>query len=145
MFKKILYPTDFSDVAAKALNYIIKLRASGAQQVVVLHVIDERGIDSVHRFLSESEFNNLKKKKNEDTESMLKGVEKELAAAGFKVRLRVETGMPVREILRVEEEENVSVIVIGSHGLSNLQEIFLGSVSEKVTRRSKNPVLVIKR
>jgi nucleotide-binding universal stress UspA family protein len=145
MFKKILYPTDFSDVAVKALKYIKKLKASDAKEVTVLHVIDERGMDSVHRFLGESEFKKLKKVKTEEIQSMLKGVEKDLTDAGFKVRLRVETGIPVREILRVEEEENVSVIVIGSHGWSNLQEIFLGSISEKVIRKSKNPVFVIKR
>jgi nucleotide-binding universal stress UspA family protein len=36
-------------------------------------------------------------------------------------------------------------MVIGSHGVSNLQELFLGSVSEKVIRRSIRPVFVIKR
>jgi nucleotide-binding universal stress UspA family protein len=81
----------------------------------------------------------------EETAQKLKSVEKELIDAGLKVRLRVETGMPVREILRVEDEENVSVTVIGSHGRSNLEEIFLGSVSEKVLRKSKQPLFVIKR
>jgi nucleotide-binding universal stress UspA family protein len=145
MFDKILYPTDFSDVAVKALKYIKGLKASGAKEIVVMHVIDKRGIDSVHRFLGEKEFQKLEKHKQEETEKLLKGVEKELKEAGLKVSLRVETGMPVSEILRVEEEEDVSAIVIGSHGWSNLQEIFLGSVSEKVIRRSKKPVLVIKR
>jgi len=51
----------------------------------------------------------------------------------------------LREILRVEEEEGVSIIVIGSHGKTNIKEMLLGSVSEKVIRKSKNPVLVIKR
>jgi nucleotide-binding universal stress UspA family protein len=45
----------------------------------------------------------------------------------------------------VAEEENPSVIVIGSHGKSNLEEMLLGSVSEKVVRKAKHPVLVIKR
>ena len=145
MFEKILYPTDFSDVAVKALRFIKRLKASGAKEVIVLHVADERGFDSVHRFLSDSDFDTLKKNKTEETEKLLKDVEKELSEAGLKVSLRVETGMPVREILRVEDEEKVSAIVIGSHGWSNLQEIFLGSVSEKVIRKSKNPVLVVKR
>jgi nucleotide-binding universal stress UspA family protein len=145
MFEKILYPTDFSDAAVKALAYIKKLKASGAKEVIILHVIDERGMDSVHRLLGESEFNKLKKNKIEETEKKLKDIENELAEAGFKVRLRIETGMPVTEILRVEDDENVSAIVIGSHGRSNLQEIFLGSVSEKVIRKSKQPVFVIKR
>ena len=38
MFEKILYPTDFSDVAEKALNYVKKLKDSGAREVIVLHV-----------------------------------------------------------------------------------------------------------
>ena len=37
------------------------------------------------------------------------------------------------------------LIFIGSHGMSNLREIFLGSVSEKVIRRCNTPVFVIKR
>ncbi|UCF92369.1 MAG: universal stress protein [Desulfobacterales bacterium] len=145
MFAKILYPTDFSDVAVKALDYIKRLKDSGLREVVVLHVIDLRGMDSVRRLLGEGEFETLKKNKKEETEKLLNGVTQELAEAGLKVKLRVETGIPVREILRVEKEENVSALVIGSHGMSNLQEILLGSVSEKVTRKSKNPVLLIKR
>ena len=145
MFEKILYPTDFSDAAAKALAYIKRLKSSGAKEVIVLHVNDERGNDSLFRILGENQFNKLNKSKMEETESKLKGIEKDLAGAGLKARLRIETGMPVREILRVEEEEGVAVIVIGSHGRSNLQEIFLGSVSEKVIRKSKTPIFVIKR
>ena len=103
MFEKILFPTDFSDVAEKALVYIKRLKDSGAKEVVVLHVIDERGLDSVHRFMGEEEFESLKKNKTEETEKHLKGIAKELTDAGLKVTLRVETGMPVREILRVEE------------------------------------------
>ena len=49
------------------------------------------------------------------------------------------------EISRVEKEEDVSVIVIGSHGKTNLEEMFLGFVSEKVGRRCKKPILTIKR
>ena len=145
MFEKILYPTDFSDVSVKALKYIKGLKASGTKEVIVMHVIDQRGSDSVHRFLGEKEFQKLEENKQEETGKLLKAIEKELKETGFRVGLRIETGMPVREILRVEEEEDVSAIVIGSHGWSNLQEIFLGSISEKVIRRSKKPVLVIKR
>ena len=145
MFAKILYPTDFSDVATKALEYIKKLKDSGAKEVIVLHVIDERGGDALYRLLGENEFQSYKKTRQEETENLLKGVAQELTKAGLKVRIRLEAGIPVREILRVEKEEGSSVVVIGSHGVSNLQEIFLGSVSEKVIRKSKNPVFVVKR
>lgn len=145
MFEKILYPTDFSEVAFKALEFVIRLKASGAREVVVMHVNDERGNDSVIRMLGESQFNKLNQSRMEVTDEKLNGIKKELVDAGLQVKLRIETGMPVREILRVEEEESVSVTVIGSHGRSNLEEIFLGSVSEKVIRKSQQPVLVVKR
>jgi nucleotide-binding universal stress UspA family protein len=145
MFEKILYPTDFSDVAEKALIYIKKLKDSGAEEVIVLHVIDDRGFERLHRFLSEEKFETLIKDREEETQKHLKAIAKELAEAGLEVTLRVETGIPVREILRVEKDEDVSAMVIGSHGVSNLQELFLGSVSEKVIRRSIRPVFVIKR
>ena len=145
MFETILYPTDFSEVAVKALAYIKKLRTSGAREVIVLHVNDQRGNESVIRILGESQFNKLNESKMEMTEKKLNAIKKELVEAGLQVRLRIETGMPVREILRVEGEEDVSVTVIGSHGRSNLEEMFLGSVSEKVIRKSKKPVFVIKR
>ena len=68
-----------------------------------------------------------------------------LTDAGIGTRIRIEQGLPFREILRVEDEEDVSIIVIGSHGRSNIEEIFLGSVSENVMRKSKSPVLIVKR
>jgi len=145
MFEKILYPTDLSDVAEKALAYIKKLKASGAREVVVLHVIDERGFERVRPFMGEEKFEALKNHREEETQKHLQGIAKELTEAGLKVTLRIATGIPVREILRVEKEENVSALVIGSHGMSNLEELFLGSVSEKVIRRSRTPVFVIKR
>jgi len=145
MFEKILYPTDFSDVAEKAMAYIKKLKDSGAREVVVLHVIDERGIDRLLRAIGEEKLEDLKKYRAAETQKNLKRIAEELAEAGLEVTLRVETGIPVMEILRVEKEEDVSALVIGSHGMSNLQELFLGSVSEKVIRRSRKPVFVIKR
>ena len=42
MFKKILFPTDFSDASQKAVKYIKQLKGAGAQEVIILHVIDEK-------------------------------------------------------------------------------------------------------
>ena len=145
MFEKILYPTDFSDVAVKALAYVKQFKGSGTKDVVVLHVSDDRGGESVARMLGEIHYQKLKEQNLLETEAKLKAVERELVDVGLKVKLRIKTGMPVRGILNVEDEENVSATVIGSHGRSNLEEIFLGSVSEKFIRKSKQPVLVIKR
>jgi len=145
MFEKILYPTDFSDVSKKALDYIKQLKESGAKEVVLLHVMDQRGTEALHRFMEDSKIQELKKNRKNEATKLLMSIEKELKEAGLAVKSRIETGIPVREILRVEKEEDVSVMVIGSHGMSNLEEMFLGSVSEKVIRKCPKAVLVVKR
>lgn len=64
---------------------------------------------------------------------------------GFDVKCMVKTVFSWDVILDAEKKEAPSIIDIGSHGRSNIGDIFLGSVSERVIRKSKRPVLVIKR
>lgn len=144
MFKRILYPTDFSDVSKKAMDYIQQLKDGGAERVLVLHVIDQRGLQALEQYASAKSLE-LERRIMNDAKQDLQALKDELKKSGFAVETRIERGVPVREILKAEAEENPSVIVIGSHGKSNLEEMFLGSVSEKVARKCKSPVLIIKR
>ncbi|MBN1831612.1 MAG: universal stress protein [Deltaproteobacteria bacterium] len=146
MFKKILYPTDLSDVSLKALDFLKQLRECGSEEVLVLHVIPEQTILTLRAYgegtVNVDEFETGLMEKA--TKSVAE-VEAELKKFGYKVKKMINTGFPLREILTTEQEEDISLIVIGSHGKSNLEEMFLGSVSEKVIRKCKSPVLVIKR
>jgi nucleotide-binding universal stress UspA family protein len=147
MFEKILYPTDFSDASKKALDYIKQLKEAGTKEVVVLHVIDERELESVlHHSEGGLTFEeDLGKIMEKNAEEGMKLIEDELKKSGFMVKPRIEWGIPFRDILKAEEEENVSVVVVGSHGKSCIAEMLLGSVSEKVVRKSNKPVLVVRR
>ena len=145
MFDKILYPTDFSDVAKKAMDYIAKLKEAGGKEVIVLHVIDERAIGDICLLYASRGSAELVRRIEEEALKEMDNVAARLRQEGYKLRLRVERGIPLTEILRVEQEEGVSLIVIGSHGKSNVEEMLLGSVSEKVIRKSGTPVLVVKR
>jgi nucleotide-binding universal stress UspA family protein len=144
MFEKILFPTDFSDASKRALDYVRKLKEAGTKEVVVLHIIDERGIDAIFQY-SPRNSEDIVQRIREEARTEVDAIEKELNENGFTVKSRIEEGIPFKDILRVEEEENVSAIVIGSHGKSNIEEMLLGSVSEKVIRKSKRPVLVVRR
>lgn len=146
MFEKILYPTDFSDVSKKALDYIKTLKDAGAKEVIVLHVIDEREIDHLAHLPEASiDIEELEKKREEHAKEEIGAIEKELKEGGFTVKTMIKKGVPFTDILKAEEEENVSVVVIGSHGKSCISEMLLGSVSEKVIRKSNKPVLVVRR
>jgi nucleotide-binding universal stress UspA family protein len=144
MFRKILYPTDFSDVSLKALDYIKQLKEGGTKEVLILHVVDSRGLQAIETSVPQHsiEFENALM---EDAEGELKTLETELKKHGLKVTVRMIVGNPLLEILKAEKEEAISIIVIGSHGKSNLEEMFMGSVSEKVVRKCEKPVLVVKR
>jgi len=56
----------------------------------------------------------------------------------------VERGDPVQQILKVADERNCDLIVMGSHGHGALEEALIGSTAKKVIRRSKKPVLVVR-
>ena len=144
MFTRVLYPTDFSEVSKKALAYIKQLKEAGTKEVIVLHVIDERQIEAVVLYGRGNSCVFVDTMEQEARREAA-ALEKELRDYGFVVNSIVTAGIPLREILSVEEGEKVSLVVIGSHGKTNLKEMLIGSVSEKVIRRSKSPVLVIKR
>lgn len=151
MFTKILYATDFSDVSRKALEYVKRLREAGTKEVVVVHVIDQRDILAIGAGaawlvagVQEAEAQ-LRKEMERNAQKELNAIKLELSKLGLDVKIRLEIGVPFREILKIEEEENVSAVVIGSHGKSNIKEMFLGSVSESVIHQCKKPVIVIKR
>ncbi|MBN2398335.1 MAG: universal stress protein [Deltaproteobacteria bacterium] len=144
MFRKILYPTDFSDVSKKALASLSNLKTDEDQEVVIIHVIDSRNLDAMAQYVPADLVKTqeaLEKLAWEEAQAITDQLEK----AGFKVTVRIEEGIPSRNILEAEADEDVSCIVIGSHGVSNIKEMFLGSVSEKVIRKAKKPVIVIKR
>jgi nucleotide-binding universal stress UspA family protein len=72
-------------------------------------------------------------------------IEADMTAEGFRVKLKVKTGRPFTEIMTTAAEEKASLIIMGSHGRSNIEEMLMGSVSENVIRHAKAPVLVINR
>jgi nucleotide-binding universal stress UspA family protein len=143
MFKKILFPTDFSDVSRKALKYIKQLKGAGAQEVIVLHVIDEKELAVLSKV--PDQYSQIMAHIEKDIANVMGAIETDLTAEGFKVKLTVKTGQPFTEIMTTAAGEKVSIIILGSHGRSNIGEMLLGSVSENVIRHARVPVLVISR
>ncbi len=145
MFKKIVYPTDFSTEAVRALGFVRKLKDAGAKEVVLLHIIDRRGLSDLSRFATK-DIADIVDELEVKARKELQKIEKELHDLGFKVTIRIEQGDPFKEILRVEEEEDSSLIVIGARGKADtFPAVLLGSVSYNLVRKATCPVLVVKR
>lgn len=146
MFEKIMFPCDFSGACKKSLKYIEQLKGAGTKEIIVLHVIDDSLINSLkNRTTSRIDVEELGKVMEKDAQIKISEVEAKLKKSGFNVKTIISKGAPVTEILKKEKKEDISAIVIGSHGTSCIKEMFLGSVSEKVIRNSSKPVLVVRR
>jgi len=102
MFKKILYPTDFSDVSKKAIDYIKQLREGGSETVIVLHVIEERAMQAVAQYNSANSID-IEQRIMKDANQEMEVIENELKKSGFKVKSMIQIGIPLREILKAEK------------------------------------------
>jgi nucleotide-binding universal stress UspA family protein len=144
MFERILYSIDFSRIAKKAVPYIENLKGAGTKEVIMLYVRDQRGIDSQH-VTSPMDVLFIQKEWEESALDEMSHLQDQLEEMGFNVKVLITKGIPYKEILRVSEEEKVSVIIMGSQGKSDIIEMLLGSVTEKVIKESRKSVLVVRR
>lgn len=139
MFRKVLYPTDFSPYSNAVANCLLDLKPAGVEEVIALHVIDKR-LFAQFPEVSTDVINAMR----ESAADNLAKIEKKLADAGLKVIKRIEMGVPFHQIVGIARAEAVSMIVMGSHGRSLVEEMLLGSTTENVLRHATVPLLVEK-
>lgn len=134
MFLRVLHPTDFSDCANTAFHLIRRLKNAGTQEVIVLHVQDERAMQ--HRSTDQvAEF-------DQKDQARLDKLYSALRILGIEARVLLRRGHPVIETLRVADELQASLIVLGTKGRSAIREILSGSTFENIMRLSPYPVLM---
>ena len=140
---KILLATDGSSNALRATDYVTKLAEDGIiLQISVLTVVtltlEIALVDGLNKEeyykLVEIRANSVFKKHKEKLDHYKQ----------LKVEYIVKQGDIAQEIVDFSEKEQHDQIVIGSRGLSNIKELFLGSVSHKVIQIAKCPIVIVK-
>lgn len=135
MFKRVLHPTDFSDCAQSAFQVVQRLKAVGTQEVFVLHVQDKR----VMKLRSPEQIAEFDRHDTERLEALCQS----LAEVGIEATPILRHGIPFQEAMKVAEEINPSLIVLGSQGRSAIREMLAGSTFENLIRVCRQPVLAI--
>ena len=140
--KKILVPTDFSKPAEYALKVAAQLAKKNNSEIHMLHMVEL----PMHQIIATSNFSELpeavffmKIAHQKYEEALDKDYLNELDI--FENIKFNETPDGVSSYC---EENDIDLIIMGSHGTSGIKEMFIGSNTEKVVRTSKIPVLVIK-
>lgn len=130
----ILFPTDFSNHAEYAFEYLLEIAARGAQQITLLHTQDMTRLKT-HLEPRIDEFDAIDRQRLDVLKTRLKAV------SHSAISVKICHGAPIEEILK--EDQQASLIVMGTHGRGYLNELFMGSVSHNTARHASAPVLLI--
>jgi len=142
--KTVLVPTDFSEASESALRYGKAMAEAFGASLHVVHVMEDL---LAHAWAAEVYVSSMPQLRDE--------IEKEsqqrlgaLLTDGERKALRAETallaGNPFLEIIRYAKTHGVDLIVMGTHGRGPIAHMLLGSVAEKVVRKSPCPVLTVR-
>lgn len=153
--KRILYATDLSKNSTFAFRYAVKLAQALDAKVAILYVlptidsamevpvITQMGEERYYQLREERSkeiIENIEKKLHDFSRKELSNLERETDLVSS---ILVHEGDAVDEILKTAERQGSDIIVLGAHGKGIISHTFLGSVSEKVLRRSRRPVVVV--
>ena len=154
--RKILYATDLSDNAIYAFRYAMSLANRYGGGITFLHVLEDIssfGNTLVTTILGEERWKELRK---QNEQKVLDAIKERLKAFCEEAvrdlpecpfitdEIVVKIGNPAEEILKQVDESDCDLVVMGSHGQGLLEDAMMGSVSRRVIRRCKKPVLVIR-
>ena len=140
---KVLHPTDFSDCAAEALTKAVDLVQKLGGEVVLLQVLIETPLYG-EGMLGIPNVQSIYDAQRKWAEETLEARVGELRTRGIEASWRVQTGVPVEEIVKMAGTEHADMIVIGTHGRTGLNRALLGSVAERVIRLAPCPVLTVR-
>lgn len=133
MLSKFIIATDLSPASYAVVNCIGGLRAYGAKKCLLVQCLSLQEVSSIAASYSTAKIDN-----------MLEEQKQILEKQGFSVETRVVPGFANREVNRIANEENYSLIVVGSHGHSMVSDVLLGGVVYDIINSARKPVLVVR-
>ncbi len=163
-FTHILVPTDFSDPAHHALRLATEEAVLHGAKVTLAHVLSAHSGTDVYYVTGASEgtasqarFDPIggrlagppvseptvvRRDLNDEALTQLRDLIPDKFRGAWNVEIA--SGHPADAIVRLAQEKNADLIVMGTHGRTGLQHVLLGSVAEKVVRLAPCPVLTVR-
>jgi nucleotide-binding universal stress UspA family protein len=140
--KRILVPTDFSDHAENALRTAAIIAKKTNSEILILHMLEipSQMNDAITGAAGIPEIMFFIKKANE----ILEEATKKEFLKDIPITKHVKFEKASEGILSFLKKYEIDLIVMGSKGISGIEEILIGSNTEKVVRQSDVPVLVVK-
>lgn len=142
--EKILVALGFSDYAKETFDYAVALADGLGAELIIGSVIRARDVEAVGMISSlgyevdgKHYIEGIKKARRE----MLEKILKTSPYTHDRIRLIFKVGHPVEKLLRMIVQEDVDMVVMGVKGRSDVESVLVGSVAEKLFRKSPVPVV----
>jgi nucleotide-binding universal stress UspA family protein len=141
---KILVAVGFTEYTEELLNYAVRIAGSLEAELIVANIINVRDVEAIGTIATmgyEIDSEHYVSGMEEDRRQTLNRILEKISFPADKLHTVFKVGHPVEELLKIAINENADLIVMGIKGRSNLETILMGSLAEKVFRRSPIPIL----
>ncbi len=144
--RKILVPVDFSKYSITTMNFAIFLARLTGASIETLHVFEKPVIpDAIWMSKQVIDiYKNYHKQAEKKAKEELKKFIQQFEARGVDLKTKVVSGIPYIQIIKTAEKDKVDLIILGSKGLTVFQKVLIGSTADRVVRKAKCSVLVIR-
>lgn len=140
--EKILYPTDFSEYADHARDYVVEMAKKFGAKVIVVHVLATPAYAVSYEIAID--VNTLREELQKAAEKRMAEVQAKFTADGIDVETVIDVGAGFVEIVRIARKRDIDMIIMATHGWGGVKHLLLGSTAEKVVRKAPCPVLTIR-
>lgn len=147
MFKRILFPTSGSPISEKIAQTIVEKLVKDAKgvEVTILYVLEVTPFHSSVSYQLKEKGIDASQMALEDVKNILSKATKVFKDNNVEYKVRVELGEPVKTILKVAEEINSDLMVVGYHGQSTLSDyLFKGNITNELIDGATCPIMVVK-
>lgn len=142
--KKIFCPTDFSEPSYEALKVADEMALHFSAELVLVHVVTPISIDPIYVDPTSFDLPLFEKEREASAKRAIAKLSKEKLSPDIKRKSIVVQGDAAYQIVELSAEEKADLIIIATHGLTGWRKVIFGSVTEKVIRLAKCPVLSIR-
>src|SRR5690606_29378095 len=146
--KRILVPTDFSKPAQNAIDVAVDVAKRANAQIILLHVVEEASgttfnITGEVNLSGGWEDKLFTMKLIERSKKQMAKVFEDVKATGVKVKQELRVGTAFHGMRDIITEQKVDLVVMGTAGRTKLDEMIIGTNTEKVVRHAKCRVLTV--
>jgi nucleotide-binding universal stress UspA family protein len=142
--ERILCPVDFSDSSVIAFDYAQSLAFHYHATLFLQHVVESLMPYDTYYAFPDSYMEGCQRIR-EGAKKQLEEFAKAHRRGEIQLQCEVQDGVATDSILSLAEANAVDLIVMGTHGLRGIDHLVLGSVTEKVLRKARCPVLAVRK